>query len=344
MKTSLTKLSSSLVLLLLSFPLLAKPEAQVTEVNGSVFMIPPDGKTSSLKLNTHLDEKAEIMVDEGASITLIDYFDATYHLVGGSHLKFFNKAVQLKRGKTWIKSRTLKHKLVLTTANGHVDFSSGEFITSFDQTTARSQVLVVTGDVEVSNILDRDLKYTVSAGNFTLVDPDVENGIPRSPTKIGLTSLDKALSEFKQLPQELKPGQTRSRAVASVDEPSVTPGQIQFITTNRLPASVNNGAHKYFKKFKKTKIDKDDTVTAAPIKFYGMSSTEEAPVVQVQVPVAEVPRQPASIQPAPAKVPQEAIEAVRNDHEFEYSLKTHSSDQPKYTKELDNLIQDLTSY
>ncbi|HXH32439.1 MAG TPA: hypothetical protein VNJ01_16690 [Bacteriovoracaceae bacterium] len=343
MKTYLTKLSSSLVVLFVSFPLLAKPVAQVTELSGAVFMISPDGKTTSLKPGEHLEEKSEIMVDEGASITLIDYFDATYHLIGGSHLKFFNKSVQLKRGKTWIKSRTLKHKLALTTANGHVDFSTGEFITSFDQSTARSQILVVSGDVEVSNILDRDLKYTVAAGNFTLVDPDVENGVPRSPTKVGLNSLDTALKEFKQLPVMLKQDEAPSRSMASVGSQEVRVGQIQFITTNRLPASVDNGAHKYFKNFKKLSVKKVE-VTTAPIKFYGFTVTDVvAPEIKALPPV-ETPRQPASIPKAVISTPQNANNALQNNPEFDNSLKTHTIDQPKHSKELDNLIQDLTSF
>ena len=62
MKTSITKLKSSLFfsLAVLSFPLLAKPVAQVTEVKGQVFLITPDGKTKSLKVNDHLEEKSEV--------------------------------------------------------------------------------------------------------------------------------------------------------------------------------------------------------------------------------------------------------------------------------------------
>lgn len=221
MKTYLTKLSSSLVVVLFSFPLLAKPVAQVTEVSGTVFMIAATGKTTSLKINDHLEDKAEIMVEEGASITLNDYYDATYHMIGGSHLKLFNKSAQLKRGKIWVQSKTNTHSLNLTTANGHVDFMNGEFITSFDQTSGRSQVLVVNGDVFVSNILDRELKYSIPAGSFTLVDPEVENGIPRAPTKVGLTSLSSALLEFKRLPEEIK-NTTPGRAIASVTSPAST--------------------------------------------------------------------------------------------------------------------------
>jgi hypothetical protein len=216
MKTLITKSKSSLVLIaLIAFPVWAKPVAQVTEVNGSVFVVKPDGKTSSLKVNDHLEDKSEVMVEEGGSITLNDYYDATYHLIGGTHLKFFERSAQLKRGKTWIQCMNGRFPLALTTANGNANFWKGEFIATFDQATSRSQFLVVHGDVEVSNILDKDLKYTVPAGTFSLVDPEIENGIPRAPTKVGLASLDNALSEFKKISTTIK---EPSRGIASVEE------------------------------------------------------------------------------------------------------------------------------
>lgn len=337
MKTSLTKLSSSFLLLSLSFTVWAKPVAQVIEVSGTVFVVSPDGKASALKVNQHLEEKSEVMVEEGASITLNDYYDATYHLTGGSHLKFFNKSVQLKRGKTWIQSHNSRHPLALTTANGHVDYWKGEFITTFDQSTSRSQVLVVNGEVEVSNILDKNQKYTVLAGSFTMIDPEVENGIPRSPTKVGLASLNSALSDFKQLPMKMKT-EPQGRAIASVDEAAapVKKGEIIFMKSNRLPASVKTGtAHSYYKKIVAKKAD----LTPVPIKIYGMSWTSSVKEVS-----KEVPRAPASVQAINPVMPQKIAPFMKNDHEFTESLKSHTTQQPKYSKELESLIHDLKSY
>ena len=125
------KLSSSLLLLSLSLSVWAKPIAQVVKVDGAVFVVTNEGKTSALRANEHIDEKSEVLVEEGASVTLNDYYDATYHLIGGSHLKFFDKSVQLKKGKTWIQSKNSRHKLIVTTANGLIEFSKSEFITTF---------------------------------------------------------------------------------------------------------------------------------------------------------------------------------------------------------------------
>ena len=325
MKTYITKSKSSLFLLaFLAFPLWAKPVAQVTEINGSVFVVKADGKTTSLKIDDHLEDKSEVMVEEGGSITLNDYYDATYHLIGGTHLKFFDRSVQLKRGKTWIQCMNGRFPLALTTANGHANYWKGEFIATFDQATSRSQFLVVNGDVEVSNVLDRNLKYTVPAGTFTLVDPEKEEGVPRAPTKVGLSSLNVALGEFKQLPEKLKEV-VPTRGIASVEE---TPkkGEIIFIKTNRLPASVSGSAHKYFAKRAKSMAP-----SHAPIRYIG---TSWKPVSGVRMPASYAPRAAMPIPVAPKKL----------DPEFEDSLKRKSFEQPKYPKELNSLIEDLKSY
>lgn len=314
MKTSITKLKSSLAIaVLLSGAAVAKPVAQVTGLTGSVFVITAQGKTHTLKVNDHLEHESEILVDEDATVVLNDYYDASYSFTGGSHAKFYDKSVQLKKGKSWVRGQGKKQSLVLTTANGHVNYKSAEFIATFDQASSRSQFLVVEGDVEVSNILNSELRYTVSAGNFSLIDPDKENGIPRAPTKVGLSSLNSALAEFKVVPK----AETKvTRSIASVA--SQPKGEITFIRSHRMPASVVPV---------KKKIS--SSLTDAPIKFYGMMAPAKV-------------RHPASVMPQKlvAPVPQ----AVKIDPEFYRSLKNEVAEQPKHPKELERLIEDLRSY
>ncbi len=349
MKTSLTKLKSSLFFSLLVFGVtaFAKPVAQVTEVKGQVFAVSPDGTTKTLKLNDHVEEKTEIMVVEDASITLNDYFDATYHLVTGSHLKFFNKSVQLKKGKAWIQSLNSRHPLGLVTANGMVDYWKGEFIVTFDQASSKTQVLVVNGEVEVSNVLDRNMKYTLTGGTFTMIDPDVENGVPRAPTKVGLNSLNSAMAEFKSLPEKLQSpvmDSAPSRAIASDEEASspsgaeIQKGEIVFLKDgqpiSRRPASVLGSAHKYFKKKIFHKKVKSSPV---PIHFYGFTPTLSQS--------KDVPRTPASIIKTPVlEAPKKIASEVTVDPEFTETLRKNQDSQPKHTKELENLIHDLQSY
>jgi hypothetical protein len=338
MRTSMKKLSSSLLLLSLSLSVWGKPIAQVVKVDGSVFVVTNEGKTSALKANDHIDEKAEVLVEEGASVTLNDYYDSTYHLIGGSHLKLFNKSVQLKKGKAWIQSMTTKHPLVLTTANGHVSFSKSEFIVTFDQATARSQVLVVNGEVETSNILNESMKHLIPAGSFSMIDPEVENGSPRAPTKVGLQSLDTALAEFKIVTDKEKKSPTPTREIASVSNnekvsPTIKKGEIIFMKSLRVPASVKPGdAHKYFKKV----ITKKSADQFVPVNIYGTTWSETESVL--------APRAPASIQPMTPELSIKTAPVVTLDLEFMDSLKRHESQQPKNPQDLQNLIDELKSY
>ena len=358
----MSKLKSSLfVCALVALPLWAKPVAQVTTVTGSVFAISPEGKTLALKPDSLIEEKSELMLEEDASITLNDYYDATYHLIGGTHLKFFDKSVQLKRGKVWVQSGTNRAPLALTTANGSADFWKSEFIATFDQATSRSQILVVNGEVEVSNVLDKNMKYTVAAGNFSLIDPEVENGVPRAPTKVGLDSLNKALAEFKAIPEQMKAPERSIASVKAEDKTEATPGtpaapevkkgEITFITTNRLPASVEGGAHKYFTKKVAKKKSMSSSDSMAPIRFFGTSWKQAVPEVAMTAPVemkkaVEAPRAPASVQPMVVAAPavQKASDDLGKDEEFSLSLKRQATEQPKHTKELESLINDLKSY
>jgi hypothetical protein len=342
MKTYLTRSKSSLVVAvaLMALPLWARPVAQITEVTGQAFVLTPDGKTRALKVNDHIEDKSELMVEDSGTLTIHDYFDATYHLTGGSHLQVFNKSVQLKKGKTWVQSQNTRNALDLTTANGYVNFFKSEFIVTFDQATARSQILVVGGDVEVSNVLDRNAKFAVPAGAFSLIDPDVNNGVPRAPTKVGLTSLNNAMAEFKRMPETLKNdvpargiASVTSEAVANEGGPLAPKGEIIFIQTNRLPASVSGKAHEYFTKTANKKSKKKASQASAPINVYGMSTQASH----------AVPRGPASA-PIFFKVTKKPAQNVILDQEFGDSLKRQQSAQPKHSKELESLIEDLKSY
>ena len=345
MKTFRTKLKSSLVLSLVaaSFPLLAKPVAQVTEVKGSVFVVTPEGQTRTLKVNDRLEDKSEIMVGEDGDVSLNDYFDATYHLVQGSHLKIFSKSAQLKKGKAWIQSLTGRHPLVLTTANAYVAFNKSEFIATFDQATSKTQVLVVNGEVEVSNVLDKNMKTTVAAGTFTLLDPEEENGLPRSATKVGLTSLNQSLAEFKALPLNMRT--EVKREIASVTEAPVAPvtpvkrGEIVFMShgklqsNSRVPASATGEAHKYLAKKRSVK---NAQIAAVPLRFYGMNTS---------VSVVEAPREPASLTPEVViALPNKVAPDLNVDTEFDNSFRIQKASAPKHSKDLEKLIQDLKSY
>jgi len=362
MKTSLTKLkNNSAVLFFLGSiffnSALAGPVAQVVEVSGQVFVINEMGKTKSLIKDDHLEEKSEVLVEEGASITLNDYYDSTYHLIGGSHVKLFDKSIQLKKGKTWVQSKNDKHQLGLTSANGLIEFRKSEFIATFDQAHSKTQVLVVNGEIDFSNVLDQNHRQTVSSGTFTFIDPKIEDGLPRPATKVGLQSLNLALAEFKGLPEEIKKVSplelnTPKREIASVTEQSKNEkqtkrGEIIFIKTTRAPASVATGdAHGYFAKISKKKMKRSVSkkVELVPVRFFGLSanqnitkSIEGKKATKIRVPASVVPVSP-NINPSTPN-----LEKI-NEPIFTESLKKHQKEQPKYSKELESLIHDLKSF
>lgn len=335
MKTSITKLSSSFILISLSLPLLAKPVAQVQELYGQVFMVTPEGKTSVLMTKDHLDERTEVLVEEGGSVTLSDFYDATYQLTGGSHVKLFNKSVQLKKGKAWILAKNERHPLVITTANGHVDFSKSEFIATFDQASNKTQVLVVNGELEVSNLLDKTLRLAVPGGSFSFIDPEIENGSPRAPVKVGPQSLESSIAEFsKATSLKATEPSVPKREIASVKE--VKKGEIIFISSSRGPASVSPElAKKYYKKVVSKKYPARES-SGVPVKFFGIEMRSS----QVQ----SAPREPASVAPiAQEKAPATGSE-MKMDSEFLQSLKRHEEEQPRNPKELQSLIDELKSY
>lgn len=329
MKTFLIKLKTSLVIasFLGTLPTWAKPIAQVQEINGMAFVITPAGQTKKIKSFDILEERSELLVEEGTHISLSDYYNATYHLTGGTHVKFFDRSMQLKKGKAWVKSAS-KTPLAVTTANGVAQYDGGQFIATFDQVNNRSQFLIVQGEVDVSNVLDQDLRYTVSQGHFTIIDPEVESGLPRTPTKVGMASLNSALEEFKMpsdLPLALPTKPSRSIAsVRTLETPmTVKKGEIIFMTSSALPKAVTE------KKSQRTPasvLPSKPTKTQAhswgpaPISYYGLKT------------------------PAPALVRDLASVKAEVHEEVRPILKKSEEKAPTYSNDLENLIHDLKSY
>jgi hypothetical protein len=219
--------------------------------------------------------------------------------------------------------------LTLITANTYVDYWKSEFITSFDQVSGKSQIMVVGGDLDVSNILDRNLKYSLTAGAFTVIDPDINEGQPRKPTTIGPDSLSKAMAEFKSIPKSILNKETPSmkRSIASVEESPVSKkGEIIFIKTNRAPASVEI--------VKRKKTPARSEFGSAPIRVIGVESEVAPKIVTPNKVKSEVVRVPASAQPT----------KMIQDVEFSKSMESAIDRQPKYPSEVQKLIDDLKSY
>lgn len=357
MKTSITKLKTSLLILsiFISAPSFAKVVAKVMEVKGNVFAILPEGKTIKVVKGLHLAEKSELLVEEDSTATFYDFYDTTYHLNGGAHIKVEDKNMHLKGGKVWIQSTHMTTPLNIITANAIIDFTKSEFITSFDQASGKSQVMVVNGTLDVSNILDRNFKSNLTTGAFTVVDPNVNEGQPRKPTMVGADSLKAAIADFKVFPDaKAKNGPEVKREVASVEEaaPEKAPetkkpdapakGELVFIQTTRLPASVDgkddeaDRALKYFKMKLRRQVAKKavSAITVVPIRVYGSSVVVTPKSVTKKLVSAVVERIPASTQ---------ATKMIE-DSNFTDSLNNQIQTQPRHSTEVQHLIDDLKSF
>ncbi len=164
--------------------------------------------------------------------------------------------------------------------------------------------------------------------------PDVNDGYPRTPTKVGYESLMAAVHLFPGIKSQdagVAQAQTQVapavRSIASVNEKK---GEIIFMTTvidaKREPASAGGEAQKYFvKKLKKKKANS----TPAIVRVIGFQAVKAASS-----------RKPASSQ----KVQTQGPEIRVNDSEFLKSYEQLKSQQPRNPQEVQRLIDDLNSY
>jgi hypothetical protein len=357
MKISLIKLKISLTafVLITATCVWGKPVGQVVEVSGVVFLVTPEGKTKTLKISDHIDEKSEVLLSENSTMIVNDYYDASYHLTEGGHYKFFDKSIQVKKGKTWVRSLNSRHVLALTTANGFLSFNKGEFIVTFDNSSSRSQVMVVSGSVEVSNILEKNFTQIVSEGTFTLIDPDVDDGLPRTPTRVGLESLNLALSEFKSTLPQIKPeiiSEEPVRSIASVTsgpEPEAAAekkdrpkGEIIFMTSDnkisRVPSSTDS-AYSYFKQA--SVVPRKNKATSVNVRFYGVTERKN---YRDDVFITRS-RNPASLRRLAPVLPSEKLsEEVLTEKKWRDFLGQEKVFIPNHSKDLDNLLKDLKDY
>lgn len=332
---------------------------KVHALKGEAFMV-QQGKTTVLTVGADIDDASDILVSDDAQITVGDFFDRRFHLGPGSTLTLRDRFVVLKKGALWTQSVGARSTGQVSTANMLITGEQGEWITTYDPASRRTQLTAISGEVRVASPQEPAFQYNVAAGFFTLADPQVDEGYPRSPTKLGYDSLMKALALFpgqKSRDQGLakvqeaaeKQPSAPQRSIASVNEEMaaaapVKKGEITFLSSGnstRAPASADESglAQSYFLKKsakravrkKMTKVSVENNI--APVRVYGAQQV-----------VRTAPRAPASVAPvAPAPRAQGQSQSVSRD-EFLKSFEEHSKQQPKNAPEVQRLIDDLSSY
>jgi hypothetical protein len=200
---------------------------RVSDIKGNVFKFKKN-KSYDLKINDIVNESYEIMTEEGAEVTLVDYNDHKFVLSGGSHLKISRKSLKLTRGYIWVQSYNKTIGFNLETTNSYVSYKEANFIVSFDnyinlnKESGKTQVLVINGKVNFHNIHEENLSYLIESGEFSYIDDYREKGFPRKPTPIGYKSMGmitKVFYDFNQKSIELRSNrELRGRNIASVKE------------------------------------------------------------------------------------------------------------------------------
>lgn len=335
MKVSIKSTSKALALFLFSSSVFAGSLARITAVKGNVFSL-TNGQTKMLKVGDEVNEGSEIVSEEGAQVSYSDFYDHLFHLSGSGQIALTkDKEFELRRGYIWVQSYNEQSTSMIKTANAAASFRKVELILSFDNSSGRTQVLAVTGNFDFANLLESHLSRKIEAGNFSFVDNDYEQGMPRTPTLIGFNSYKKITTLF----DGVKPQDPQAMNVVQNKTPIMGPD---------VPAGVQrevaneSEAVKYFEEKNKKKPAKK-IASAKPgkpresnnIKVYGLES-EILETISAPLPagIKADKRTPASLE-APVKAVQD---------EFESSLKQEYQKQTRHSSDVNDLIDQLKSY
>lgn len=339
---------------------------RVFEVQGNAFLF-KDKKILPLKYGSKIFDFSEVMVEDGAVISIINSDDHVFHLSGSSLVKFNKGIVELKKGSLWVKSQN-KSRGLMSTPNSLGEYSEGEFIYSFDNVRGKTQLLVLTGEVKFSNAITPQLFTRVVSGYFSFVDKAYENGLPRTPTKVGLNSYKRVKGSFSVLKsiqnstfEKTMWGERETlpkRSIASVNtsdkskpesSTGLRRGKITYMTTyaqGRKPASTNGGAAQYYSDFKKSEAWKYKPLQSkkeATLRYFGRDVKSkklkklEPSSLGKRKRVEKSSRAPASIQKM------KLIKELSKSN-FEKSLSSESLKIKRHDNEVNSLIDELKTY
>lgn len=365
------KLLSLIFLISLSSQAYAETIARVVEVKGNAFSF-MEKKSNSLKYGSKIQDLSEVMVEDGATLSLVNTHGHVFHISGGSLVKLYKGIIELKNGHIWVQSNA-NRKGLFNTSNSIGQYGKGQFIYSFDNISGKTQLLVLQGKVRFSNALEPKLSTKVSSGQFSLVEQNYENGLPRAPTKVGLKSYKQIKSVFANFEKlqntEVEkslwgqaPTQKKSRSIASVSvNPSPRPdhskggksGKIITIRTfkssaSRVPAS--SGPMDYYQDLKKKEAWKFKPVrnkNTATIRYFGKKWGQKPQVSKTGRAKPEVGKSQSSKTPvsriAASVGKSQFIEDLKKS-DFEKSLSVESKKNKRHSNEVNNLIDELKTY
>lgn len=336
----------------------AKVVARVIEAKGNSFVFM--GKdVRTLNYGSSIEDLSEIMVEDSSALSIVNNAGQVFHIRGGSLVKVYEGLLELKNGNVWGTSE-VDAPYIISTPNSIAKYTDGEFIASFDNITGKSQLLVLIGKMKFSNALDPNLNTLVQAGQFSLVDQNYENGLPRNPTKVGLKSFKetkKLFSAFKVLDktkiEKMLWGKKNSpkRSIASVDERKLSrakPGRIITIKTYKKRASrgvASVSPMKYYSDVNQVEQRKRIPIKnakTAPIRYFGVELKKVSSIPSSKtVMEATLPSFKGRV---PASVKKSSFINDLKGSDFESSLKKEMRENQRHTPAVNELIDELKSY
>jgi len=369
--------------LILSHSTFAKTVARVIDVKGNAFTFSPSSSSHTLRYGSKIEDLSEVMVEDGSAVSLINNQGHVYHVSSGTLVKFYSGFAEVKNGQIWVVAKDTNFQGAVHTSNSIAKYKDGQFIYSFDNTSGKTQLLVLSGDVAFSNALEPELSIGVPEGYFSLVEQNFERGLPRTPTKVGLNSYKNfktLFANFDNLQDTAiekslwgKPEEKRSRSIASVavadqfamNGAKAKSGRIIKITTykseGRLPASI--GPMNYYKEIKNKEANlrkPASTGNSVKIKYWGFDWKTKAKPVPKPMPVQKMeivkpviqttkvkkinnPLEQVNRKPASVDT-QNLVRELSGTSVFEKSLEDNSALERRHSDEVNSLIDDLKSY
>lgn len=359
-----------LILCFITHSIFASQIIEIDKVVGEVFLHYKD-KTKILSSGDFVHDMSEIITEEGSSVIFRDYFDHKFQLAGGSHVKFMNRIIDLKRGYLYLQSFNYDKEISLQTANSQTLIKDGEVILSFDSFDGKSQLLVLTGEAEFSTLLQDELKVTVESGKFSFVDNEKKEEGPRTPTEVGQSSFKKATSLFEGIYDKFEGKVKESkRTIASIDEtttkqkaylrgiPKVATGANKNIDIDSFYKNKIQTELKSMPKVPKSFVPNYSTKSNVVIKIYGkkiatqviknnvnnhLSTNTKSTKMTTQIKKGQG-RSLASIGSLNSSISPTAANPIGVDDSFEKGLVEQYKNQMKHSNEVNQLIDELQSY
>ncbi|MBL6988847.1 MAG: hypothetical protein ISR65_03680 [Bacteriovoracaceae bacterium] len=349
----------------------AQTSLLINSLQGNVFAV-TEGNAKVVKAYDRLGDFAEIVTEEGAQVSFSDYYDHKFHLAGSGQVKLLNKVLELKSGYLWLQASSNDDVFYVQTANAQIEYNGGEAVVSFDEQSGKTQLLVIEGEFSFSNVTNSDMKIELVAGQFSFVDREYEDGVPRAPTPIGYDSFKKITGLFynvapinkktsiaQYFADQYKAHMEGGRGIASTNKKDKNKkGQgLVYMRKNKIAKSAFNFPGYYNKKVdkmlyvieKKNRWKRAHKKSGVKINIYGAinKNAKNKSLLNAKQhyhgPGHGHDHDDMDPQRAPASIGSQAVKIDESDP-FERSLGREFKLQMRHKLEVNELIRELNNY